>query len=93
MEENIQFKTDSDSFTAIVPVLNVALLALGERIIQDVHGEGTSIGDVGVLAGTLQKLVSCYGELQPFSPVPIPDGRKSLSPEVVDSIQTQLNLL
>ncbi|MDR2201118.1 MAG: hypothetical protein LBN94_03355 [Puniceicoccales bacterium] len=90
MEKNIQ---SVDHFTAIVPVLSIALLALGEKIIRDVHGEDTSIADVNVLAGTLQKLVSCYSELQPFIPVPVPNSHGALSSEVVDSIQSQLNLL
>jgi hypothetical protein len=88
MENNTQF---IDHFSIARSVLAIALLSLAQKIVRDV--KNTSIADIGLLTGSLQKLISCYAELQLLPKIRIPDARKLVSPEVIDSIQNQLNLL
>ncbi|MDR1435428.1 MAG: hypothetical protein LBI77_03430 [Puniceicoccales bacterium] len=90
MENNTQF---IDHFSGAKSVLAIALLSLAQKIVRDIHMENISMADIGALTGTLQKLVSCYAELQLLPEIHIPDSHKLVSPEVIDSIQTQLNLL
>jgi hypothetical protein len=82
-----------DHFNGVGTALSIALLSLTHKIIQNIHHTNPSISDMGTLASTLQKLVSCYADLQPYTKSQNTESGRLVSREVIDSIQTQLNLL
>ncbi|MDR2806808.1 MAG: hypothetical protein LBB11_01460 [Puniceicoccales bacterium] len=89
MENNIQY---TDHCNSLGLTLTEALLNLAQKIICDIGGENLSLGDSATLAGILQKLVSCYGELRSIAGVRTSESRRLVSQDVLDDIQVQLNL-
>jgi hypothetical protein len=64
---------------------------VGERILGNLCTEKVSFTDLGLVATTLQKLIDCHIALKPL--VGRDPTAGTVSQEVIDSIQTQLDLL
>lgn len=80
-----------DHTGGIHDLLESVLFALGEKFLTEIPN--TSFIDLGAASTTLQKLVSCYVDLKPFSKGDSTSTPQAISPEVVNAIQSQLNLL
>ncbi|MDR0740719.1 MAG: hypothetical protein LBF34_03350 [Puniceicoccales bacterium] len=74
----------------ISPMLQTILFAVGEKILNDLRTKDLSLSDLGLVATTLQKLIDCHTELNPFSGSA--EEGKIVSLDTIDTIQTQLNL-
>ncbi|UPA28280.1 MAG: hypothetical protein LW808_003175 [Verrucomicrobiota bacterium] len=68
--------------------LTAALLALGKKFLREIPH--LSFADLGTAPVTLQKLIGCYANMQAIDPKL---GFQSLSEEVLEHIQSQLNLM
>jgi hypothetical protein len=90
MKNNTQFVNGS---VDVQNVFREILLIVGKKILNDINGENISFADLNAVATILQKLVTCYAELKPFSDGDPPNSSRIISQEVLDTIQTQLNLL
>jgi hypothetical protein len=83
------YTQSANSSVDVQNVLREVLLVVGRKILND--SENISFADLNTAAGILQKLVACYVELKPFAETF--RASKIVSQEVLDTIQTQLNLL
>jgi hypothetical protein len=71
--------------------LGAILAVVGERILGNLCSEKVSFTDLGLVATTLQKLIDCHIALKSLMGCGTVAG--TISQEVIDSIQTQLDLL
>jgi hypothetical protein len=75
----------------MLKILKAILSAAEERILDDLYSEKISLADLGLVATILQKLIDCHIALKPFGERN--PSTNTISREVIDSIQTQLELL